>query len=516
MKYVDINAIVQVIGNIFLNPNLLDMQDKYTFSEEDFTEKFHKILFGSIYNLHALGADKIDISTIEDYLEEKPKMLSIYKANRGSEYLKEISETIKFVGFDYYYGRMKKMTLLRLYESIGFDLSWLYDPDNLFDAKKKEIQEKWLDNSSLEDIADKIDEKIDKIKFNYINSSENETKKAGDNILELIQNLQESPDYGLPLYGKYINTVTRGARLKKLYIRSASTGSGKTRSMIADVCNIGAGKLYNIESNSWIETGIKEPILYITTEQELDEVQTMMLAFIANVNESHILYGRYEENELERVIEAGKILIESEIYIEELSDFSLIDVENCIKKNIRNHNVHYVWFDYIHSSMKILQEVSSKTKVSSLREDNILFMLAAKLKDICNQYNVFILTATQVNGGYTTAQTYDQNLLRGAKSIADRADLGMIYLETSLEDEVALQDIITQYGFEMPKIKISIYKNRRGQYKGLLIWCKDNRGTCRIDPLFATNYKYELINLEDIQINIIKEDNKKNIKELGF
>lgn len=49
-------------------------------------------------------------------------------------------------------------------------------------------------------------------------------------------------------------------------------------------------------------------------------------------------------------------------------------------------------------------------------------MISIKLKDICNEYGVFILTATQLNASYTEAQQYDQNLLRGAKSIADKID----------------------------------------------------------------------------------------------
>ena len=43
-------------------------------------------------------------------------------------------------------------------EKVGMDLSWLYDPDNIFDAKKKQEQEEWLDNSSLEEIANVIDD----------------------------------------------------------------------------------------------------------------------------------------------------------------------------------------------------------------------------------------------------------------------------------------------------------------------------------------------------------------------
>ena len=73
-KYIDTSAIINVIGNIYNNPNLLD-SEKYHFNEEDFPQEFHKILFGSIYNLHAIGAQEIDIKTIEDYLNNKPKSL---------------------------------------------------------------------------------------------------------------------------------------------------------------------------------------------------------------------------------------------------------------------------------------------------------------------------------------------------------------------------------------------------------------------------------------------------------
>ena len=69
----------------------------------------------------------------------------------------------------------------------------------------------------------------------------------------------------------------------------------------------------------------------------------MMLAFLSNVNEEHILNGKYEGDEEERVFEAAQILKDSPIYIEVLPDFSLQDVENKIKKNIRDHDVKYVF-----------------------------------------------------------------------------------------------------------------------------------------------------------------------------
>ena len=121
-KYTDLSAVIQVIGCIYQNPSLLD-NENYFFYEDDFTEEFHKILFGSIYNLHALGAKEVNINTIEDYLKDRPQSLAIYKTHKGAEYLQKITENIQLSTFDYYYQKMKKMTLLRMYDKAGMDLS---------------------------------------------------------------------------------------------------------------------------------------------------------------------------------------------------------------------------------------------------------------------------------------------------------------------------------------------------------------------------------------------------------
>ena len=68
-----------------------------------------------------------------------------------------------------------------------------------------------------------------------------------------------------------------------------------------------------------------------------------MLAFLSNVNEEHILNGKYEGDEEKRVMEAAEILSNSPLFLEEHPDFTLKDVENTIKKNIRDHDVKYVF-----------------------------------------------------------------------------------------------------------------------------------------------------------------------------
>ena len=498
-KYIDTSSIVQVIGCVYKVPQLLDYSDKYTITEEDFPDQFHKIVFGTIFKLHELGSEKITINNILDYLSSRPKSEAIFIKQKGEEWLAKAVENAQTEAFDYYYNRMKKMTLLRAFDSYGFDVSDIYDPDNIIDSKKRQQQEDILDNSTLEDLAQKVQDKVDQIKATYVDDEWGEAHQAAEGIFDLLKQLKESPDVGVPLYGPLINTITRGARLKKFYLRSAATGIGKTRSMIADCCYIGCNRIYD-DVFGWIRNGVAEPTLFIATEQDLTEVQTMMLAFLANVNEEHIMNGKYEGDEEERVMEAGKILENSPIYVEILPDFSLQDVEDKIKKNIRDHDVKYVFHDYVHTSLKILEEITRRAGGIRLREDNVLFMLSTRLKDLCNKYGIFIMSATQLNGDYQTSETPDQNLLRGAKSIADKIDFGSILLATTTEDIDNLQQILANNAFDKPNIKLSIYKNRRGRYKGIYLWCKADLGTCRIKPMFATTYTYEIVQIDNLKI----------------
>ena len=259
-KYVDPTAIMQVIGCVFNNPHLLDFTDKYTITEDDFPDTFHQTVFGAIYKIHELGATAITLENISDFFSTRPKSAAVFKQNKGEEWLMKVADSSMPSSFDYYYNRLKKFTLLRAYDNYCINVLDIYDPDNIMDTKKKQLQEDILDNSTLEDIALKVDAKIEEIRMHYVDDSFGEASQAGEGVFDLIEKFKEHPEVGVPLYGPLVNTVTRGARLKKFYLRSAATGVGKTRSMIADACYIACPKYYD-EAFGWISSGPANPVL---------------------------------------------------------------------------------------------------------------------------------------------------------------------------------------------------------------------------------------------------------------
>lgn len=498
LKYVDTPATVQVLGCIINNLDILN-DSRYELFDDDFPKGFHRTLFSALSNLAMLGTEYITPQTLEDYLSDKPQSYAEYKAGDGPRFVKSCMANADFQNFDYYYNRIKKLTLMQAYWDAGLDVSGLYNPDEL-DVSKREQQNKYFDSLSLTDIADAIETLMLKIRAEYVDHTTDESISASAGIDELFDSLGKDPDVGQPMYGNMINTITRGMRLGKFYLRSAATGVGKTRTMVADFCNCGCNKIW--KDGEWIDNGLAFPSFFLSTELELDELQTMMVAFLANINEENILNNTLSFEERERIKVAIEIIKESPLYIEVIPDFSLKDIENAIKRSIRIYSTQYFFIDYIHTSMKILEEITKRSGGVRLREDNILFLLSVKLKEIATEYNVFILSSTQLNQDWKSADIPDQNLLRGAKSIADKIDTGMLLLDVTEEDKEKLQSVVGSNGMGMPNVKMSIYKNRRGSYNKCYLWMYADKATCRFDGAFCTDYNYELIPITDTRIHM--------------
>ena len=99
MNYKNVVSETEVIGNIFLNPSLLD-KEQYYFSEMDFSSELNRTLFGAMFNLHQNGVTKFEIKDIENYLSDKVKSKAVYDFNKGDDFLKELSSSVSLSSFD--------------------------------------------------------------------------------------------------------------------------------------------------------------------------------------------------------------------------------------------------------------------------------------------------------------------------------------------------------------------------------------------------------------------------------
>lgn len=489
---IDKNAILQIFGSLLKSPGLLDETEKYVFDISNFTTPFERGLFSTIYNLHKNGATQISVIDISNYIQDFPSIKALFDKENGIEYLNDAYELSQLENFDYYYMRFKKFNLLRDLNKMGYNTSKIYI-ENYFDAKSEEINQQF-DKLTVEDIFLRIRKDLGLLETDYVQGKQVELVDAYSGLEELVAELKIHPEVGTALQGQIFNTVCRGARLGKLYVRSGSSGSGKTRNSVGDACYIAFPYRYNHTTSSWEVTGQSDKVLYIATEQELSEIQTLILAYISGINEQKILDGSYSKEE-ETILKLSIELVKKykdNFIITQISDPNIEKIKAKIREAYIKHNMSIVFYDYLFSSPALLNEFRDL----KIREDVALMMLSTALKDIAVELKIFIMTATQLSGEYDKVKGIkNQTLLRGSKSIIDKGDLGCIMLPITDEEYNIMSDVMNKY-FIRPNMITDIYKNRRGQYTNIKIWSYVDLGTCRKQDLFITNGNYEILSFQ--------------------
>ena len=475
----DKNSAMNVISGLLQDPTIIYDDENFHLAPEDFPSGLYQIIFSAIYNMSHSGFQHIGPKDIDLYLAQFEKQYQTFHKNKGYEFLVELVDMSMgkdIEKFRFYYTRLKKFRILRDFEEAGIDTTRFFNTNAEFLDVEKE-QEK-LNNLSIEDIMDTVRGSINEIENNYLTKNQ-KGQHAGIGLRDLYLELQANPEIGEPLEGDILNYAVRGARYGKFYLNSAPTGQGKTRFMAGNACALAFPR---VEDGKVIFRNSMQKILFISTEMQPDEIQTLILAYVSGVNEAKILYNNYSPKEKELVEQAIEIIekYQKNFIIEYIADPSIHQVRTVITKYVLNHDIAHVFYDYIFSSPGLLGEFRD----IKVREDVALMMLSNTLKEVASTYNVYIQSATQLNEKWEKAMVRNQNHLRGSKAIADKVDIGMISikLDEHPEEEAVIRNIIenSNMGLAMPNIVIDIYKNRRGQYTNVKILRYFDYGTCRV------------------------------------
>ena len=473
-----------------LNPTLMAQTDKYNIVPEDFGTSFEKYIFASIYNLYINGAETISPQDIDAYLSDKPNCYAIFEKEKGIAFLQDALDLAQVDNFDYYYNKFKKLKLIQDLKLMGYPTNTIYCENMLLDSAQA-INEKF-EELSIKDIIDHFTGKLSVLEEKYKVSQESKSYSIADGIGDLIENLNTTPDVGSPLQGNIFNTVVRGARKGKYYVRSMGTGVGKTRNMIGDVCYLSFPYAYNCAKGEWEVTGMSEKCLYFATEQELEEIQTMVLAYVADLDEDIILQGNYSDEIKTRLKIAAEVIekYKDNLIVVHMPDPTIEQIRAKVKYHYFKDGIENLFYDYIFSSPGLLNEYRDL----KIREDVILNILSTALKNLAVELKIFVMTATQLNDVSSEAgrkkEIKDQSLIRGSKAILDKADVGAIGATISQDELETLAPLIEKYKIT-PNQVTDVYKNRGSKYVKVRIWSYVDLGTLKKRDLFITNARYE-------------------------
>lgn len=499
----DKRAILNTIGCLMLDPTLIDDIDRPLDRTDFDTEALYELLYVAIFNSYMQGVKDINEFTIDSYLSSYKEQYEIFQTNDGLNYLASAREMSSLDNYDYYYHRLRKYSLLRYYEKKGYNTKSIFDPTVGVEELTKEMEK--FDNYTEQDIVGMVEtDLVISPTIKYCTNMLTTEIQAADDAVDLIESFRKIPDVGVPLNNDGVNTVARGGRKGCLYMRSLPQGEGKSRQAAGDACKIAVPYVYDMDKKDFVYTGMSESTTYITTEMTVDEIQTIFIAAVSKVNEEHILYGEYKNGEYERVKKAIEYIQSSPLYIVHIPDFSIEDIKNIIKKYNREFKVEYFFFDYISTSLRLMSEVSGKSRMG-LKEHQLLLVFSTELKTIAQQLNIFIFTASQLNGEARNAIIKDQNLLSGAKALANKLDVGIISMRPTQRERDKLDAIIqNHFGLRMPDMGHWIYKVRRGRLTHIIIWSQVDLGTMTEKALFVTDFDFNLIDIDFTQIEQVE------------
>ena len=127
----------RLLACLVQNPTLC-LDEKYKLDKNEFAvNKFHQILYVSIYNLACNGYKTISIMDLNEFLKPYEAQYNVYLDNNGDSYIETIIELTDENNFDGYYKEFRKLSCLTVYKDNGFDISKFWN-EEISDEKNME------------------------------------------------------------------------------------------------------------------------------------------------------------------------------------------------------------------------------------------------------------------------------------------------------------------------------------------------------------------------------------------
>jgi replicative DNA helicase len=497
-----VRSVFTVLGILCNNPQLV-RNPEMPITEGDFFQAFHKNIFVAINNI-AYSDSKVETVTpidIDNYLAQYPQNYKIWEQHGGLEYMTTAMDKANNKLYKSNYWRLKKFAMLRDYVNTGVDVTDIYDY-TLADLNQQEEQMSALDKMTLDDMVDHFQLRMLNLRDKWSIGDKRKSFMAGDNMDGLLERLKEAPEMGHPFKNGFYNAIFRGQRFKKFMLRSAGTGVGKTRLSLGDMTDIAVNEIWDVYQKKFVSNGTSNSVLFISTELEQQELQTGMLAYVSGVDEDVIKDGRYSKDIEARLLKGIEIIKRAPFFAEYIDDFSVSDIETIIEQHIIEHDVRFIAFDYIQMVPKLARSMQ-EAFAGSLREDQVLVQLSAALKLLANKYDVYIVSATQLNRNAKEHDNRDTTSLRGGSATADKVDHGVMVFRVTQKDRDNLKHILERgFNNRQPNFCHYVYKNRGGSRVGCIIWTLYHGGIIREEELFVTDLDFNKLDVENLQVSV--------------
>lgn len=473
----DHNSARLALGCMMIQPSLC-LSDKYPIDKQDFSQSlFHLRLFQAINALACKGCGTVTAMDCYNLCKNNAEVKSVFDTNNLADFIDAVRQLAVLDNYEMYWSGIRKASLLTAYQKAGIDISrFEHEPEKY----------------SIQEILDYYDGLAINIRKQFYQDKATKEIRAGDGFEAVKERFKQEPMFGASWFSRYLNTTARGWQRGQLTMFGAASGSGKTGMALYNAALIGCPEMWDDEAGCYQPNPCYQHkgVLFIQYElNDQEELTPKLVGSISGVQTYHILNGRYEEGEEERVDRAIQILHDSAIYLVTMPSFTNDKLKACIKEYATLHDVGYVVFDYVSQQSAVSSDIAKKNGVAT-RSDQVLADIVSNLKDAAIENNVAVLTFCQTNAAVNQQEVLDAGCLAGSRAMQDKLDVGGIIMPMRRQEK-ELSEMMAQngnYHGDMPTRIIHLFKVRFGNHiQHLKIWGKLDLNTGRWTDCWCTN-----------------------------
>ncbi len=375
-----------LLGSLLRNSFLVDEVTNYV-RANDFYVYAHVKIFESIQNLRSSDS-QVDVALLGSYLMEQKLLEEI----GGVGYLVNLwNDAPSAANVKYYADLIRGKAIVR----------------NLIRACGEVQQEAFNETQPPQELLDSAERRILEIAELGITG---EMATLGEAINLAYQRLDFRRSRGDEISGIRtgfldLDNLLGGMQNNELVIIAARPSVGKTAFAL------------NLLRNVVVED--RTPALFVSLEQAKIELAERLLCCQARIDSYKLRRGHLNEDETHRLIEAGSILSESPLFIDDTPAQNLLRIAANARRLKRRHGLKLVVIDY-------LQLIDPDNKRDSRQEQ--VATISRRLKGLARELELPVVALAQVNRGSEDRQDHRPRLsdLRESGAIEQDADTVML------------------------------------------------------------------------------------------
>ena len=392
----------------------------------DFYYNQHQMLFDAMLKLF-MENKPVDVVTVKTKCEELgyPENVSDLETIRQLITIVPTSANIK-----QYVGVVREKSTMR----------------QLIRVSEEIVNDAYLGNMEADDMFEKVETNV----FNFL-----QKRRGNDDIVPIeqvvltaIHNIDKAMKSdgeitGVPTGFADLDRMLTGLHGTELILVAARPAMGKT----AFVLNIAAHACFRK----------KIPVAIFSLEMGKEQLVTRMMAMESLVDSQNIRTGNLQDDEVEKIMEAGNLIASSPLMIDDTPGITVAEVRaKCRKMKQQNGDLGLIIIDY-------LQLMSGGRRIESRQQE--VAEISRSLKGLAKELDVPIIALSQLSRAVEARDDHKPRMsdLRESGSIEQDADVVMFIYR----DEYYNPETTTKPG----EAEIIIGKQRSGSTGSVdLIW----------------------------------------------